>query len=314
MSLLEFKTPAVILLRRAQLTLILAALVPTVLLTALGILLLFLEAGSATVVAGILVLAFCSSALTGYILGTIFLSRGASLAMVQNDFLSSVSHELRTPLTSIRLYLDTVRQDRVTDPRERSKCLAIIDQELGRLDSLVGRLLQLSRIESGRQVFEEKPVRVEDVVSGGLAALEAVRLGNLADGTVEVSIEPDLVVIGDATALGQAISNLLVNAWKHGAETHRRIDVRARRTLRGQVEIVVSDNGPGLSLADQRRIFDAFEQGRKASKGEGVGLGLAIVRAIVRAHHGRVDVLSAHGQGAEFRILLPYRKPGVLRP
>ena len=308
MALVKFRTPTSILLRRAQLTLILAALVPTILMTLTGIILLVLGEGSVNIVAGILVLAFCTSALTGYILGSIFLSRGASLAMVQNDFLSSVSHELRTPLTSIRLYIDTLRQDRVTDPEERRKCLAVIDQELARLDGLVGKILQLSRIESGRQLFDEKPVFIEEVVAEGLSALDAVRLGSELD--LEVEVDKGLAVTGDRAALGQALANLLTNAWKHSNAARRAIRIRAHAVEKEQIELTVRDNGPGLSTAEQKRVFDAFERGRHAidRRTEGFGLGLAIVRAIVRAHRGRVELSSAPGEGAEFRILLPRRR------
>jgi len=307
MALAKFRTPTSVLLRRAQITLILAALVPTILMTATGIILLVLGEGSVNVVAGILVLAFCTSALTGYILGSIFLSRGASLAMVQNDFLSSVSHELRTPLTSIRLYLDTLRQDRVKDPAERSKCLAVIDQELARLDGLVGKLLQLSRIESGRQLFDERPVFLEEVVAEGLSALDALRLGSEVD--LEVDVDKGLEVIGDRAALGQALANLLTNAWKHSDATRRAIRVRARATGPAEVEVSVRDNGPGLTAAEQKRIFEAFERGKNAiaRRTEGFGLGLAIVRAIVHAHRGRIEIASPPGEGAEFRIVLPRR-------
>ena len=120
---MKFRAPANIQLRRAQLILLLAAVVPTGLMSALGVILLAVGSGSRTVsvVSGVLVLAFCTSAITGYILGSIFLQRGAVLARVQNDFLSSVSHELRTPLTSMRMFVETVNDDRVTDPAERAR-------------------------------------------------------------------------------------------------------------------------------------------------------------------------------------------------
>src|SRR5688500_20165879 len=110
--------------------------------------------------AGILVLAFCTSSLTGYILGSILVSRGASLAKVQNDFLSSVSHELLTPITSVRMFSETLRDERVTDPSERARCLEIIDREMARLDILVGKLIALSRLEAGRQPSHSKLVAV----------------------------------------------------------------------------------------------------------------------------------------------------------
>src|SRR5262245_18304289 len=139
---MRFRPPANVFLRRAQLILMLATLVPTVALTALGIVLLAVGKSSSglVIVGGVLAIAFTTSAITGYILGSIFISRGASETRVQTDFLSSVSHELRTPLTSMRMFIETLKDGRVTDPEEQKKCLAIVHEELARLDTLVGRL------------------------------------------------------------------------------------------------------------------------------------------------------------------------------
>src|SRR5262249_28061356 len=105
--------PANIQLRRAQLVLVLATLVPTILMTGVGVLLLLV--GQRSVIAGVLVLTFCTSLITGYILVSIFVGKGASLARVQNDFVSSVSHELRTPVTSIRLLIESLADGRLAD-------------------------------------------------------------------------------------------------------------------------------------------------------------------------------------------------------
>src|SRR6185503_8460140 len=124
---------------------------------------------------------------------------------------------------------------------------------------------------------------------------------------LRVDNERGLEVRGDRAALGQVVSNLLINAWKHGRGEPRRISVRSRSIGRDEIEIAVQDNGPGMSNAELRRVFDPFERGRGAiaRRTEGVGLGLAIVRAIVRAHDGRVEASSTPGQGAEFRVILP---------
>ena len=180
-------------LYRARLIFTLTALIPTVLITVLGIIILA-EGGSKSmaVVGGILVLAFCATALAGWALGTIFVTRGASLASVQNEFLSSVSHELRTPLTSIRLFIDTLGEGRITDVAEKQRCLAIIDQELTRLDGLVGKLIDLSKIESRRDVFERRPVAVAAIVDDALAMFRTVDLAT--DIAVDVQMEEGLLV------------------------------------------------------------------------------------------------------------------------
>ena len=309
---MKFRAPANVILRRAQLTLILAALLPTILTTPAGIIILVMHSSTAaTIVGGLLVLAFCTSSLVGYILASIFLARGASLAKVQQDFLSSVSHELTTPITSVRLFIDTLKGDRVTEPAERAKCLDIIDREMARLEGLVNKLIALSKIEAGRQPFERKPIRIVDLVDESLASFEVLRVGAAVDLTVE--LQPDLEVTGDRATLITVLSNLLGNAWKYAPAEGRKIAIRARGDRR-TVFLEVSDNGPGVPEDERRRIFDEFERGRAASLGRagGFGLGLAIVRAVVRAHSGRVELHDNPGGGALFRIILPRYLPGPL--
>src|SRR5215468_2877528 len=130
--------PANLQLRRAQLILMLATLLPTVAMTGVGIVLLVLGSGSVTVLSGVLVLTFCTSGITGYILVSIFVGKGATLARVQNDFVSSVSHELRTPMTSIRLLIESLRNGHLAD-EDRTQVLSLLGRETVRLEELVGR-------------------------------------------------------------------------------------------------------------------------------------------------------------------------------
>src|SRR5687767_5334851 len=196
----------------------LAALLPTVLMIALGIVMLAIGADTGAVVIGVLVLALCTTSVTGYILGTIFVSRGEQVARFQHDFLSLVSHEMRTPLTSILMFLDTLRDERLTDPTEKRQCLELLDQEVRRLDQLLGRLLQLSRLQSRRQRFDRAPVRIGDVIRDALAAFDAATLTSKVEVSVDVESARDLQVSGDREALSQAVSNLLMNAWKYTPE------------------------------------------------------------------------------------------------
>ena len=299
----RFRAPASVMLRRAQVTLMLATLVPTMLMLAVGIVLLAVGSGSFNVVAGVLTLAFCTTSLTGYILGSIFVSRGASLARVQNDFVSTVSHELRTPLTSIRMFIETLHADRLQDPSERRKCLDLLQQEVERLEGLVNRVIELSRIETGRRAFDQEPVLLADVVRDALAAYEA---STLSDPTpVDVELDETIRVVGDRSALGLAVTNLLLNAWKYTESKGRKISLRIVKSDR-EAEIIVRDNGSGIPRDEQRTIFEQFERGRDAinRRKSGSGLGLAIVRAIMTAHRGKVELKSRAGQGSEFRLKL----------
>jgi len=299
------RSPTTIFLYRARLIFMLASLVPTVLMTAIGIILVASgESRSLTIVTGILVLAFCGTALTGYMYGTYFVTRGANLAAVQNEFLSSVSHELRTPLTSILMFIDTLREDWVASPEERQRCLAIVHQELKRLDGLVGNLIELSKIESRRAAFERGPVEVNDVIADALAAFDAMRLGG--DAEVRSEVEPGLVVYGNRPALAQAVGNLLSNAWKYSRPADKKIGIRASAD-QTTVSIFVTDNGVGVPRSEREAIFEKFERGSAAVVGgsPGSGLGLAIVRAVVEAHRGKVEVRSQAERGSTFRIVLP---------
>src|SRR5262245_19788838 len=200
-------------------------LVPTVLLTVLGIILLvFGTSSGGTIAVGVLVLTFCTSAITGYILVTIFLGRGANLARIQNDFLSSVSHELRTPLTSIRLFLDSLRDGRL-EAEDQRKVIELLGGEVERLDKLVLRVLELSRLESGRHPFERARVGVAEMIDEAVAAFDASTLSNPTP--IERELEAGLAFIGDRPTMVRANSNLLINAWKYTGDD-KQIRVVAR--------------------------------------------------------------------------------------
>jgi two-component system phosphate regulon sensor histidine kinase PhoR len=297
--------PTTVVLYRARLIFTLTALIPTMLMAGLGIILVA-EGGSKSValVGGILVLAFCGTALAGWALGTMFVTRGASLAGLQNEFLSSVSHELRTPLTSIRLFIDTLREGRVSSRADQERCLTVIDQELVRLDDLVGKLIELSKIESRRQRVDWQLLTVAEIAGDALGMLKTIDLST--DTPVDVQVEPGLVVKGDRAALAQAVGNLLSNAWKYTQPDTRRIQLHASGDAKN-VYISVIDNGLGISVPEQAVIFEKFRRGAaaRARSAPGSGLGLALVRAIVTAHAGHIAVTSQLDCGSTFRITLP---------
>lgn len=304
----RFRAPANVLLERAQMTLMLATLTPTMLMLALGIVMLAVGRGSLNLVSGLLLLAFCSTSLTGYILGSRFVSRGASLARVQNDFISTVSHELRTPLTSIRMFIETLQDERLTDPVEKKKCMDLLLREVQRLDGLVSRVIDLSRFESGRHPFEMERVEVAEVVED---ALQAYRASTLAEPSpIDLQLEPGLHVVADRATLALALTNLLMNAYKYANKEHRQIGLSVK-TVDREVRLTVSDNGPGIPKDEQRLIFEEFERGQGVSdtRVSGSGLGLSIVRAIVKAHGGSVELESEAGAGAAFTITL--KKPTI---
>jgi two-component system OmpR family sensor kinase len=154
-------------------------------------------------------------------------------------------------------------------------------------------------------------VPIERLVEEALAAFEVLRMGAPVD--LHLDLEPGLEVTGDLPTLVQVLGNLLGNAWKYAPLENRKIEIMARGDRR-HVMLDVADNGPGVPEEERRRIFDEFERGRAAtaSRAGGHGLGLAIVRAIVRVHGGHVDLIDTNGGGARFRVTLPRRPPSRL--
>jgi two-component system phosphate regulon sensor histidine kinase PhoR len=299
-------------LRRAQWVLMLAVLLPTLMMTVVGIVLLVTSSGSVpAVISGVLVLTFCTSGITGYILGSIFVAKGATLARIQNDFVSSVSHELRTPLTSIHLLIESLRGGRL-EAIERAQVLSLLARETERLEVLCGRVLELSRLQSSYD-YARDPLDVTAIVDEAIAAFDAITLSRPT--AITRHLEPHLMIAGDRPTLVRALVNLLTNAWKYTGDD-KRIAIASYENGRW-IEITVRDNGVGIPRAEQREIFEQFRRGRAAQENgaPGVGLGLSFVRAIVRGHGGKLDFESSPGD-TSFRIRLRRRRElvQVVRP
>ncbi len=288
--------------RRIVILLVALVVVPTVLLLAVGVVLLILGELS-DIVMGILVLALSGAATTGVILVWVFVRREANLSQLQSDFVSKVSHELRTPLTSIRLFTETLELRR-GDTATEDRCIEGLARESHRLQELIDRLLDWGRMESGRRVYVIEPTDVSTVVEKAVAATQSLELG--PGGNLELDVEENLPRIdADAGALADALLNLLTNARKYGGSPAR-ISVRAWREG-NKVRISVSDNGAGIPLTEHKRIFQKFYRvdDRLAREREGSGLGLAIVKHVLEAHRGKVELESSPGKGSTFTLVLP---------
>src|SRR4051795_4089198 len=157
--------------RRIVLLLVSLVIVPTGLMLAVGVILLFRGEAALNVLMGILVLALSGAAVTGVILVWVFVRREANLSQLQSDFVSKVSHELRTPLTSIRLFSETLALRR-TDVSAVDTCIAGLNREGARLQDLMYRLLGWARMESGRRPFHMEPTEVGSIVQRAIAAFE----------------------------------------------------------------------------------------------------------------------------------------------
>jgi two-component system sensor histidine kinase KdpD len=211
---------------------------------------------------------------------------------------SSVTHDLRTPLASITASVSSLLDEgSPLRPEDRRDLLETIDQEAGRLNRVVGNLMDVARMRSGAVVPSKTPVAFDEVVEGVVAQSETV----LKDHDVRLLLREDLPTVAvDVGLLDQALTNVLENAARF-TPPGRRIDVSVARWHDG-VQVRVADRGPGVPPAERERVFEPFVRGDGSS---GTGLGLAIARAIVEAHGGTIRIGEAPGGGAAVVIELP---------
>ena len=235
--------------------------------------------------------------------------RASQLARMQADFVAHVSHQLKTPVSLLSAVAETMALDRVRSTGKLSQCVEVVRIETARLSSLVERILEFSRVSDGGKRLE----------------LEAVPLGPLVRETVESfgtalkdsgfsiqfeQIGTPPVVAADPMALEQALVNLLDNAVKYSGDA-RLVTVRlARAGTHASIEVI--DRGIGIDEQDRAKIFDRFYRGAGAHfHRHGFGLGLPIVRELVVAQRGSVDVRSTPGSGTTFRIRIPILSEGA---
>ena len=228
--------------------------------------------------------------------------RAAQLSRMQSDFVSHVSHQLKTPLSVLSAVCETLGLDRVHSPQKLTQYVEIVRLETGRLTALVERILEFSRVDGRGRRFEFEPVDLLPLVRETVDAF-ARPLGD----QVEIRVEESggrPVVAADEAALEQVLANLLDNALKY-SNREKRVVVRVGCAGADAV-IAVIDQGIGIDVRDQRRIFEKFYRGQGAAYSRnGFGLGLAIVSQLVRAHRGTVEVASVPGQGSTFTVRLP---------
>jgi len=237
------------------------------------------------------------------------LRRHLHVARLKTDLVAAASHELRTPLASMRVLVDGLLADAELDPVKTREYLQIVAAENARLSRLIENFLTFSRLERSRQQFAFAPAAPSAIVT---AAVDAVRDRLPPTCDLRVEIAPALPsLMADAEALGTALVNLLDNALKY-TPRDKRIVVSACRDGDASVQFAVADNGIGIPLREQRRIFKRFYRvdRRLSRETGGVGLGLSIVDLIVRGHGGTVSVQSEPGAGSRFTFRVPCTSGG----
>ncbi|WP_322104993.1 DUF4118 domain-containing protein [Paraburkholderia sp. J41] len=239
---------------------------------------------------------------------------------LRNSLLSAISHDLRTPLTSIVGFSSMLAQTHepadARDPRESELIEAIHDEAL-RMTGIVTNLLDMARLQAGSLKLNRQWTLLEETVGAALAACRRV----LARHPVRVNLEAGLPLLQlDAVLMERLFANLLENAAKYTpADTPLTIAARRVEAADGapRVRVSIDDNGPGLPPGMGERVFEKFTRGEKESAKPGIGLGLAICRAIVEAHGGTIGAanrVTADGrvQGVSFWFTLPVEPPPPL--
>ena len=229
---------------------------------------------------------------------------------LRNTLLAAMSHDVRTPLTALVGQAESLAASAPLTEAQRVSAQAI-SQEARELSTLVGNLLEMARLESGQVELHMEWQSVEEVVGGAIRAARHA-LGPLS---VHTDIPPDLPLVEfDASLMERVLVNLLENAAKYGVSHPAQVpavEVSALVTP-AMLELRVRDHGPGLpSAAPGHKVdlFEKFTRGKNESATRGVGLGLAICKAVVQAHRGQIAAADAIGGGAEFTITIPRREP-----
>jgi Na+/proline symporter/nitrogen-specific signal transduction histidine kinase len=225
---------------------------------------------------------------------------------LKDEFVSMVSHELRTPLTSIRAFGEILLSNPDMEAEQRHEFLQIVVRESERLTRLINQVLDLSKIETGSADWTMEPVDLVKICSDAAASCHQL----YADAAVALSVEmPEAgcPLTGDHDRLTQLVINLLSNAAKFTDRGTGEVRMRINHDRGQDILLSVADNGPGISLTEQQKIFDKFHQvsSQQAGKPKGSGLGLAICKLIMDAHGGSIDVESTPGAGATFICRFP---------
>ncbi len=232
----------------------------------------------------------------------------ATLAAEENarrGLIASVSHDLRTPLTSLRLLVEAIDDDVVTEPAMRRDYLRRIATNVHALSALIEDLFELSRLESGDIRWTMERVMLDDLVRETIDAMRPhAEAGAVA---VHAELAPQLAAAqANPEQIQRVLFNLIQNAIRH-TPADGSVVVRAAPASEGAIEIEVADTGPGIAGDERDRVFEPFFQGTgrsdARSSDSGAGLGLAISRAIIEAHGGRIWLADAEsGTCVRFRL------------
>ncbi len=248
---------------------------------------------------------FFALIITGLILNTIFLVREIRRNEQHDAFLNAVTHELKTPIASIRLYLETLKTREVTEDK-RLEFYEIMLADSNRLLNTVEQVLQAGQTRERKRLLNISQINLEKLLKESVEIIR--RRYNLNENTIEFAeIKNNIKVSGDAAELQTVFTNLLDNAVKY-SKNNVKILVEMKNSDKKKVEIRIKDSGVGIAQNELKRIFKRFYRVPNLStqKAKGTGLGLYIVRSIVKKHGGKIWVESkGEEKGSTFIVQLP---------
>lgn len=244
----------------------------------------------------------------GLVLTHLALRRERRLNALKSQFVASVSHELRSPVASMRLMAEALASGKVSDVEKVRTFQRLMAGEGARLSALVENVLDFARIEQGRKTYNVAETDVEALLRDAVALLEPQ--AKAKDITLDSEFETlSFTPVVDSLAVQQAVINLLDNAIKFSpAKTTITLRLREHAGKKeGAWSISITDEGPGIALQDQQRIFDRFTRLENELRREtqGAGIGLSLVKHVVEGHGGRVTVKSVPGKGSTFALEFP---------
>jgi two-component system phosphate regulon sensor histidine kinase PhoR len=233
--------------------------------------------------------------------------KSEELGRLKTEFISSVSHELRTPMTSLQGISQLLQSGKVGDEGRRERLLELMAGECGRLGRFLHNVLDFGRIEQDVKRYEFRETDLKPLVGEVAEIARSATAGDDLDLEVETPEGP-VWVEADPDSVRQALLNLVDNAIKYSAG-RRRVAVRLAEND-DHVEISVGDQGIGIPAEDREKIFEAFFRSPAAVRHDpkGVGLGLKIVKHIMDAHGGTIDLRSNPGQGTTITLQFPKRR------
>jgi two-component system, OmpR family, sensor histidine kinase KdpD len=221
---------------------------------------------------------------------------------LRSALLDSVTHELRTPLTAIRAAATSLLSQPSLEQSQQREMFAILDEESARLDRLIGQAVEMAQLDTDGIEVRLKPQRLQEVIELALEDCRALLRGR----PVTVEVPPNMPEISlDRELIRRVLRHLLENAARY---TPAGSPVRIGATLEpDRLLVSITDQGQGIDDAEQVYIFDKFYRGSRHRLLHGTGMGLAIAKAILRAHNGGIEVVSHRGQGATFTFWVPLR-------